>query len=264
VSVSVYKDSDYQAGTLKGVAEVQCPTWIPTQVDAVVRRVRFANFQAMYLPTLIAGWLETLLAAHAKVAETKILHDLDALSMAVTSAAELSSTRDLLDVTSKVTEQYEMTYRLPDSTRWLMVAPGWLGPYLATDISRQAVAEPYDTLAVGDGEISRWFNARADVDVVESPERQPLAALTAGAVPAWPSTVTVNLVPAGSTVFVDGGILDLGVIRDSTLVSANKAELFAETIEAVAALGLQPIKLTATLCPSGSVAGNTAATGLCT
>jgi hypothetical protein len=50
----------------------------------------------------------------------------------------------------------------------------------------------------------------------------------------------------------------------SSLVSQNKAELFAETFEAVAVLGLQPIKLTATLCASGSVAGSTAATGRCT
>ncbi|MEP6659379.1 MAG: hypothetical protein ABJD24_05635, partial [Acidimicrobiales bacterium] len=57
----------------------------------------------------------------------------------------------------------------------------------------------------------------------------------------------------GSIAFVDGGTLDLALVRDSVLNATNDAETFMETMETVAFLdGGDILKLTADVCPDGS------------
>lgn len=60
------------------------------------------------------------------------------------------------------------------------------------------------------------------------------------------------LYPEGSWLFLDGGTLDLGFVRDSTLNSTNDYQVFAETFEAVALVGVESLALTMDLCPSGA------------
>ena len=63
-----------------------------------------------------------------------------------------------------------------------------------------------------------------------------IGALATGRLPKMPEPpVTWGLVPTGNFIVVDGGTLDLGIIRDSVLNSTNDFEMFAETFESVAA-----------------------------
>jgi hypothetical protein len=58
------------------------------------------------------------------------------------------------------------------------------------------------------------------------------------------------LFPPGSWLFLDGGELDLGIVRDSTLSATNDFESFAETWEAAAFVGSESLAVTSTVCPS--------------
>jgi hypothetical protein len=65
----------------------------------------------------------------------------------------------------------------------------------------------------------------------------------------------------GSFQFLDGGRLDLGVVRDSTLDATNDYETFVETFESVAFRGIDAYQVQSTILPSGTSAGTTAPSG---
>ncbi len=46
----------------------------------------------------------------------------------------------------------------------------------------------------------------------------------------WPTKVIAYLFPAGSLMMLDGGRLDLGIVRDSALNAASDYEIFFETV----------------------------------
>jgi hypothetical protein len=58
----------------------------------------------------------------------------------------------------------------------------------------------------------------------------------------------------GTFVFLDGGVLDLGVVRDQTLVGTNDAVIFSETFENVARRGNDDaaMLIDCEVCPDGS------------
>jgi hypothetical protein len=58
----------------------------------------------------------------------------------------------------------------------------------------------------------------------------------------------------GSFLFLDGGTLDLGVIRDSTLVGTNDYKMFVETFENVALVGVESLQVTSTINVNGVAA----------
>ncbi len=59
-------------------------------------------------------------------------------------------------------------------------------------------------------------------------------------------------------IFLDGGTLDLGLVRDATLASTNDAVMFAESFESAAKVGVESLAVTATVRPDGAVAGTVA------
>ena len=74
----------------------------------------------------------------------------------------------------------------------------------------------------------------------------------------WPATTRMLIFPEGTFQFLDGGQLDLGVTRDSTLNAQNKMQVFAETFEAVAPRGFEALDFTAAFVPNGASAGTVA------
>lgn len=58
----------------------------------------------------------------------------------------------------------------------------------------------------------------------------------------------------GTFLFLDGGTLDLGIIRDSTLVGTNDYKMFVETFEGVAKVGVESLKVTSTISVNGAAA----------
>lgn len=81
------------------------------------------------------------------------------------------------------------------------------------------------------------------------------AAQAVGGLTPWPDTVEVILTHPGAWLFLDGGTLDLGVVRDSTLNASNSWQSFSETFENAAFVGLESLCATFDLCPDGSSSG---------
>jgi hypothetical protein len=55
----------------------------------------------------------------------------------------------------------------------------------------------------------------------------------------------------GRWLHLDGGTLDLGVVRDATLNNTNACETFAKSFDAVARIGNDSVLLDLDVCPSG-------------
>jgi hypothetical protein len=62
----------------------------------------------------------------------------------------------------------------------------------------------------------------------------------------------------GTFLFLDGGTLDLGIVRDSTLNGTNDYKLFIETFEGVAKVGVESLRVTSALAIKGSSSATTA------
>ena len=78
-------------------------------------------------------------------------------------------------------------------------------------------------------------------------ERQELYRKALGVVGAWKF-------PEGTFLHLDGGVLELGIVRDSTLNSMNDYQVFGETFENVARIGPTQAARWAsvTICPQGT------------
>jgi hypothetical protein len=79
-------------------------------------------------------------------------------------------------------------------------------------------------------------------------------AQSGGAMNEFPDTFVWYLFSEGSFLFLDGGTLDLGVIRDSTLVGTNDYKMFVETFENVALVGVESLQVTSTINVNGVAA----------
>jgi hypothetical protein len=80
-------------------------------------------------------------------------------------------------------------------------------------------------------------------------------AAAGAAIPGYPDQVDALLFPTGSILFLDGGTLDLGLVRDSTLNSRNRYRQFSETFEGIANRAVEPLRLAMTVQPTGQTAG---------
>jgi hypothetical protein len=119
-----------------------------------------------------------------------------------------------------------------------------------------------NTIGLGINEINGYL-ASANVSLVESLDSDLFASQSGSgaALVEFPDTFTWYLFAEGSFIFLDGGTLDLGIIRDSGLVGTNDYKMFVETFEGVAFVGTESLKITSTINVNGVAAALRDTTG---
>jgi hypothetical protein len=75
------------------------------------------------------------------------------------------------------------------------------------------------------------------------------------AIPGFPDQIDSLLYTPGSWLFLDGGSLDLGLVRDSVLNAKNRYRLFNETFEGAAFRGVESLRLVMSVQPTGQTSG---------
>jgi hypothetical protein len=70
----------------------------------------------------------------------------------------------------------------------------------------------------------------------------------------WPTTVQWALFVEGSWLYLDGGTLDLGIVRDASLVRTNDYQQFSEVFESAVHIGCESWWITSTIDVSGLAA----------
>lgn len=75
------------------------------------------------------------------------------------------------------------------------------------------------------------------------------------AIPGFPGKIDSLLYPKGSWAFLNGGSLDLGLVRDSQLNARNRYRQFQETFEGAAFRGVESLRLVMEVEPTGQTSG---------
>lgn len=232
----------------------ECAEELTAVADAVTLQIQFGNFMARAFPELVTRNNELGLIQHARLAETTLLAKMETLSTAVTSGVKLGVARDFLLAIGKAAAAYRNRHRVSRTTPLRVVAPDWVLDAMREDLAQGLPGD--DNLAYADGVISSFLAAR---NVRVSWHMDGLfAAQAPGALVDFPSSFKWFIFAEGTFLFLDGGTLDLGIVRDSTLVGTNDYIMFLETFEGVAKVGVEAMVVTQTSEVEGAVVGTVA------
>jgi chemotaxis protein histidine kinase CheA len=259
-------DADPQSAT-KTSLTVSAASENTVSTDAVTLQLQFGNLMSRAYPELISRHNELGLIQHAREAEANLLSKISAGSTAVnahvatTEAASLIGfARDFLVQIRKAAVAYRSRHRLSTNTVLKAIVPAWIFDAMAADL---ALSMPGDnTLGVGEAEV-RGYLASSNVDLVASLDLNVFGAQSGSAAKLleFPDTINWYLFAEGTFLFLDGGTLDLGIIRDSSLVGTNDYKMFVETFENVAKVGIESLAITSNISVNGVAAALRDTTG---
>jgi hypothetical protein len=226
--------------------------------DAVTLQMQFGNLFSRAYPELLARHNELGLIQHAREAEQNILTRIGDASTAVTTTSLIGFGRDFLVQIKRASAAYRSRHRIDPTTQLRAIIPAWVIDAISADLT---LAMPGDgTLSVGAAEINGYL-ASSNVSLVASLDQNVFSAQTTGALNEFADSFVWYLFAEGSFIFLDGGTLDLGIIRDSGLVGTNDYKMFVETFEGVAFVGTESLKITSTISVNGVAAALRDTTG---
>ena len=226
--------------------------------DAVTLQLQFGNLMTRAYPELIARHNELGLIQHAREAETQILTRLTTLSTAVTSTSLIGMGRDFLVQLGRAAAQYRGRHRLPADFPLRAIIPAWVKDAMAADLT---IAMPGDNTMNAYAEIDGFIAARGINPCYTIDGSAMTGSQGANAMNEFTDTFVWYLFAEGTFLFLDGGTLDLGIIRDSTLVGTNDYKMFVETFEGVAKVGVESLRVTSTINVNGVAAALRDTTG---
>lgn len=228
---------------------------VTVYTDAVPLCITFGNMNARAYPELVEKQTKLGMVQHARFAETRLLTRIGNLSTAVTTVAELGAARDILVAVDQAVAGYRGRHRYEGGLRAFF--PVWAKNAIRADIAKQLPGD--DALALADAQIDAFFEVRG-VNVtytLDGETGQIIGAQAAGALNAYPANVIWYLFAEGTFLFLDGGNLDIGLVRDSKLNGTNDYQIFFETFEGVAKIGIESLKVTTPVSIWGSSSATT-------
>lgn len=232
-------------------------------IEAIPLILTFGNMGARAYPELVERQTKLGMIQHARFAETRLLTRIGSLSTAVTAAKELGAARDIFVQLDTAAAGYRNRHRMDEKAPLRVIFPAWFKNALRADLTKQLPGDGNDdTFGLADAKINAWFSER-NINVtwtVDGETGQILGAQAAGALNDFPTTVIWYLFSEGTFLFLDGGTLDLGIVRDSTLNATNDYKLFFETFEGVAKVGVESLRISSQLSIAGASVGTVAPT----
>ncbi len=265
-AVSVWTATDdASAGALDGTTtkpclRVVCGTPVDVVVDAIPMCLTFGNLQSRAFPEQIEANNKLAVVTQARLAEQRILTRIGALSTQVTAASTLGAARDFFVQVDQAAAGYRSRNRLSPTESLRVIAPAWLRNMTRADLVMSIPGQQNDPFGLADNILNAWFAAR-NINVtwsIDGETGQIFGAQAAGALSEFPSTIIWYMFSEGTFVFLDGGTLDLGLVRDSGLNATNDYKMFVETFEAVAMRGVESLRVVSTVNVDGSSSGTVA------
>lgn len=246
--------------TWKVCGRIACPPEQTAELQAITMCITFGVLMNRIFPEVAAANVKLAQVAQARLADSALLAQIKAGSTAVTDGGTAwGAVKDLMTAVGKLTAYYRDRYRIK-SAPLRVIMPAWIIDALRTDLLSgpdwgRDFAEHYGVTEA----LIREFFARRNLNVTFALDSAVPAtngggffnAITGATMPTWPSTVEWAVFPEGAWLFLDGGSLDLGVIRDSTLVRTNDYMQFSETFEAAAKIGGESLWVTSTISVNG-------------
>lgn len=255
---------DGQGGTFatKSCQVVECPDLSEVDVEIIYHCVQFGNLGSRAWPEQVAQFNDLVMAAHARVAETELLNGISAASTTVTAAAATygyGAVSNLLAQVLAAAAGIRSRNRMAPGTNLRVLLPDWAKSLLVADLG----SSQFDRFARNVDGVAALFTAN-NINVSwyideATGSSQIFPAQADGALGFFPDTVVWYMYPEGSFLFVDGGTLELGIVRDSVLNSTNDYQIFGESFENVAFIGVESLEVTSAICANGTTGGTATA-----
>jgi hypothetical protein len=249
-------DASPSSPAVKPHLQVTCASEVTATTDAVTLSLVFGNLVSRAYPELVQRHNQLALVQHARFAEQSLLNKIAAASTAVTSSYVAGYGRDILRAVARAAAAYRNRNRVPRGVKLRAIMPEWVLDAIREDI---AASTHFEALAETDATINSWLDAR-NINITWHMD-DTFSSQSAGALNDFPATIKWWLFAEGTFLFLDGGILDLGVVRDSSLIDTNDYRTFVETFEGIAKVGTESLQITTTsqigLAPVANVSGST-------
>lgn len=248
--------NDKLGGTFatKSCQTIDCPAFSETDVQAIFHCLQTGNLPSRTFPELLAQWNQLTLAAHARLAESALLTAIDAFSTQVTAASlGLGAVGALLGQILAAANAMRNRHRMDPEAVLRLMLPDWALDMLLSDVIRSQF-QRFDSDEAKLTALLRSFDIEPSFYIDGANGRgQVFGTQAAGPLLSFPPTVVWYLFPEGSFVYLDGGTLELGLVRDHILNATNDFQLFGETFENVAFVGVESLAVASTVCDSGTV-----------
>lgn len=250
----------------KPCVRLSCPPPLECTVDAVSACVELGNFQSMTFPELIQVFTDHLAVAQAQVKEIYYLDGIDAGSTEVNYTGTYGATRSLVHSFALAAHAMRKRLHMPLDSAIDVLVPDTLVPLIRVDMVNDLnlglsfLNEDPETVARQLFQALRlnvtwYYDYSADVGARGAMQN----AQAAGTLNNFPATFRSWMFPPGTWVRLDGGTLDVGMIRDSSLVETNDYRIFAEEWVQVCKRGGESIALDVTVCPNGTAPSSVSA-----
>lgn len=267
-------EADYAGDPAKTCFEAVCPGVEDAVVYSTYLCLTFPNVSARFDREWVDATTRSAQVTHARYAENLLLAQLAAGSKLVHAPTVVSAVRDVLANLDMITAWFRSRYRLNANRALRWIAPAWLREILRTDMVRGRT-DDLAALAIADAAIDAWFRTR-NVNVTwhldgltgatvngQAIPNQYYGNLAAGdEIPPFIEKVDGILYPEGEWLGLDGGTLDLGLVRDSSLNARNRYQTFRESWEGTAFRGLESLRTVFEVVPTGAAVGTIAPVGL--
>jgi len=246
--------------TWKVCGRINCPPEQTAELQAITMCLTFGVLSTRIFPEVAAANVKLANVAQARLADSALLAQIKAGSTAVTDGGTAwGAVKDLMTAVGKLTAYYRDRYRIQNAPL-RVIMPFWIIDALRTDLlSGPDWGRDFAThYGVTEATIREFFSNRnlnvtfaLDSAVPATNGGGFFNAISGATMPTFPTTVEWAVFPEGSWLFLDGGNLDLGVVRDSTLVRTNDYMQFSETFEAAAHIGGESLWVTSTVSYTG-------------
>jgi hypothetical protein len=223
----------------------------------------FGVLQSRIFPETVVRNNQLAMVAQARLADSALMAQIKADSKQITdSGTPLGAVRDLMDVIGRAAIYFRDRYRIK-GVPLRAIMPSWVVEVLRGDLIKAPFEgnTPSEFFGVSDDEIRSFFSQRG-INVTWALDSAVPATLGGGffteattALPAWPTSVQWALFPEGTWLHLDGGSLDLGIVRDSGLVRVNDYMQFSETFESVVNIGCESLWITSAIDVTGKAQG---------
>lgn len=199
--------------THKPCVAVPCPSWNDVMLSAVGICVTAGNLADRSFPEMTSAYVQMVVAAQLHYINNATQVAIAAGSTAVTGTDYGGAAGSITTNLEAAAEVMRYNNRMALTQSIDVVLPAWAKGAMRGDLANRAGVV---ALNVSDAEIASWFsdrNLRVQW-VQDTPQAAPTGA-------AYPATVEALVFPTGAWIKGDGGSLDLGVVRDSTLNATN-------------------------------------------
>jgi hypothetical protein len=264
---------DPDTNTYKSCYVVSCPGVLEASIYSTYMCLEFPNMTARFDTEWVRATTQAAQIAWSRYTENNLLSRLFSASKILKGVGPaVSAVADLLASYDRVIAYYRNRHRLNSRVSLRTIMPQWVINLLMTDLARRfTMASPGELFGIAQAELERWFSTRgvnvtwhldglagATVSTVVIDQQFYDDTAAGQVVPMYPDNVDSLLFVEGDWLLLDGGTLDLGLVRDSELNKRNRYQTFIETFEGVAFTGKESLRVVLPLRPDGSAAGTKA------